>query len=92
MDGVLELQHFQGATGPMMTPEFTAACLEAVQVVFHDGKILSAGRAALFIFSVLGWKRTAGFLSLPPMIWFVEVAYSWVSNHRMIVSRILFRE
>ena len=88
---MLDLQPYQEFSGPVMTPEFTRACAEAVQVVSPDGTILSAGRAVLFMYSLLGWRRSAHFLSLPPMIWIVELFYSWVAGHREFLSRFLFR-
>lgn len=89
--GALDLQPYQGVSSPIMTPEFSADCARAIQVVLHDGSILSAGRAVLFMWSVLGWKRTSRFFSLPPMIWLIEIAYSFVASHRSFFSRILFR-
>ena len=74
-----------------MTSELAQACAQAVQVVSPDGKILCAGRAALFILSSLGWRRSARFFSLPPMIWCVELGYSWMANHRTFLGRFLFR-
>ena len=46
--GTLNLQPYQSVSEPMMTPELSRACARAVQIVFHDGTTLSAGRASLF--------------------------------------------
>lgn len=73
-----------------MTPELEVACARAMHVVCSDGRVLRAGRAALYIFSGLGWPRTAAFFALPPMIWGVELAYRIVASNRLFFSRLLF--
>jgi hypothetical protein len=75
-----------------MTPEFERECARAVQVVFPEGKKLRAGRAILFIFGVLGWRKTTRFLALPPMIWAVELGYAIVAGQRRLFGRFLFRD
>jgi predicted DCC family thiol-disulfide oxidoreductase YuxK len=74
-----------------MTPKLAAACADAFHVVCADGRLLRAGRAALYVLAGLGWRRTAAVLSLPPLIWLVEVGYRVVADHRPFFSRLLFR-
>lgn len=74
-----------------MTPELRAACAKSSQVFCADGRVLSAGRGALYILGAIGWPRTARFLSWPPMIWCVELGYWIVANNRTLFSRVLFR-
>lgn len=74
-----------------MTPELERACVRAVHVVTCQGDTLSAGRATLFILGELGWRRTAAVLRLPPFIWFVELGYRLVADHRPFFDRFLFR-
>jgi len=75
-----------------MTWELAEACAAALHVVTEDGKILKAGRACLFVLGALGWRRTAWLLSLPPLVWVVELGYRLVARHRSFFSRFLFRE
>ena len=53
--------------------------------------MLRAGGASLCVISVLGWRRTAAILSLPPLIWAVEIGYRIVADNRSLFSRVLFR-
>lgn len=73
-----------------MTPELEAACARAMHVLCRDGRVLREGRAALYIFGGLGWRRTAAFFSLPPMIWAVELAYRIVASNRAFFDRLIF--
>lgn len=75
----------------VMTPEMVAASEKAVQVVTTDGRWISAGRAVLFILGQLGWRRFERFFSWPPVLFFVEIGYWLVANHRVFFSKILFR-
>ncbi len=74
-----------------MTPELERACERAVHVVTQNADTLVAGRATVFILGELGWRRTARLLRAPPFIWFVELAYRLVANHRPFFNRFLFR-
>lgn len=73
-----------------MTPELAAACVEAMHVLCRDGRVLKSGRAALYIFGGLGWRRTAALFALPPLIWGVEFGYWIVSSNRLFFDRLLF--
>ena len=74
-----------------MTRELAEACETALHVVTDDGRVLKAGRACLFALAVLGWRRTARLLSLPPLVWVVELGYRLVARHRPFFARFLFR-
>ena len=75
-----------------MTPEFAAKCEEDMYVLCTDGTVVRGGRGMLFVFGEIGWARTVRLLSLPPMIWIVNVVYTLVATHRRLFSRILFRK
>lgn len=74
-----------------MTPELRLACQRAVHVVTGQGKVLRAGRAVLFALREIGWVWTARLLSIPPLIWCVELGYAVVARHRKLFARFLFR-
>jgi predicted DCC family thiol-disulfide oxidoreductase YuxK len=75
-----------------MTRQLAEACATALHVVTDDGKILKAGRACLFVLAAIGRRRTARLLSLPPLVWLVELGYRLVARHRTFFGRFLFRE
>ncbi len=75
-----------------MTPEISEACGLEIKIVFRDGTLLRAGRAALFLAGEIGWRRSSRFLSHPPMIWFVELGYALVARNRRLTGRIFFRK
>lgn len=83
---------YQEAPSPPMTPALRQACARAVHVITTDGKVLRAGRACLFVFAGLDWRRTAFVLGLPPFIWLVELGYAIVARNRPFFSRFLFRD
>jgi len=82
---------YQEASSPPMTPELYRACSEAVHVIDREGSIRRGGRATLFILEHEGWGPIAQFLSLPPLIWFVEMVYRLVAANRSLFSRFIFR-
>jgi predicted DCC family thiol-disulfide oxidoreductase YuxK len=73
---------YQDAPSPPMTPELYRACREAIHVIDREGSIRRGGRAMLFILEHEGWGPIARFLSLPPLIWFVELVYRFVAANR----------
>lgn len=87
--GILRACPFQRAPSPPMTPRLRQACARAVHVITPDGTVLRAGRAALFLIGACGWPRAAQVLSLPPLVWLVEIAYRIVSNNRPLFGRFL---
>ena len=72
-----------------MTPRLYRACSRAVHVVTPDGRVLRAGRAALYLLGVAGWPRITWLLGFPPLVWLVEIAYWIVANNRPFFGRFL---
>lgn len=79
-----------------MTEELRGACARSVHVLRADGVTLRGGRAAMFVLEQLSrgslWGALARFLTLRPMIWFVELGYFIVARNRKLFSRIMFRD
>jgi predicted DCC family thiol-disulfide oxidoreductase YuxK len=82
---------YQEAPSPPMTAELRAACARAFHVVTADGRVLRAGRAALYLLGRLGHPRWARLLALPPFLWAVELGYWLVARNRAFFSRLVFR-
>lgn len=80
----------QEAPAPPMTPELRHACATAAHVVTARGRVLSGGRASLFVLGTLGWRRAARFLSRRPLLWAVDRGYALVAAHRPFFDRLLF--
>ena len=53
-----------------------------MHVITRDGDVLRAGRATLFVLQALGWRPVARLLSVPPLIWIVELVYRIVASNR----------
>ena len=85
-----EIVPYQEVAAPPMTPELLAACRRAMHVLTADGRTLRAGRASLFVLRETGNGRLASFLSLPPLVWLVEVAYRFVARNRSKLSWLIF--
>ena len=81
---------YQKAPSPPMTPELYAACARAIHVITPENRVLRAGRACLYIADVIGLHLLARVMSLPPLIWGVEIAYRIVAANRYFFSRVLF--
>lgn len=73
-----------------MTPELRRACVRSSHVITRDGQILNAGRATIFILRELGW-RGLWVLSVPPLVWPVELGYAVFSRNRSIFFPFLIR-
>jgi predicted DCC family thiol-disulfide oxidoreductase YuxK len=74
-----------------MTPQLYQACQRAVHVIKTDGDILKAGRASLFVLEKIGYPRW--FIrpfTWPPLVWFTELGYRIVANHRSFFGKFLF--
>jgi predicted DCC family thiol-disulfide oxidoreductase YuxK len=82
---------YQEAPRPPMTDALAMRCARAVHVITPSGQILSGGRASLCLLSVIGYRRFACLLALPPFVWFVEAGYWIVARNRRFFSRFLFR-
>jgi predicted DCC family thiol-disulfide oxidoreductase YuxK len=74
-----------------MTPALYKACARAVHVITPTGQTLRAGRAVLCVMEVLGWRRMTAILSLPPLVWLVELGYRIVADHRPFFGRFVSR-
>lgn len=75
-----------------VTPGLREDFKHAAYVFTDDGRVLRAGRAALFVLEELGlggWLPRL--LARPPMIFFVELGYTLVARNRKFFSRFLFR-
>ncbi len=90
--GLLVALPYQQATGPPMDEDLAAACSRAVHLRHPDGRLERAGRACLTVLEVVGYRRTARWLRLPPLVWAVELGYWLVARNRMLFSRWVFRK
>lgn len=90
-EGQFEILPYQDAPAPPMTEALRRRCAHAAHVITTGGEVIGAGRALLFIIRALGWPRLAWILSLPPLVWAIEVGYWIVARNRMIFSRFMFR-
>lgn len=81
---------YQEIPSPPMTGPFRERCGRSIQLFLPGRPALSAGRAALAVLSLLGWRKTAAFLTVPPLIWGVEAAYRIVARNRTLFSRLVF--
>jgi predicted DCC family thiol-disulfide oxidoreductase YuxK len=86
----LHAMPFQDAPRPPMTDRLAQRCARAVHVITPEGNVLSGGRATLYALDQIGWHRTAGLCSRPPLLWLVEGGYWLVARRRGLLSR-LFR-
>lgn len=77
--------------GPM-TPALRDACVRAIHVVRADGRVLSAGRAALYVLERVGFGWFARLLAIPPFVWAIELGYWIVARNRRFFARFLFRK
>ena len=82
---------YQDAPRLPMTDHLARRCERAVHVLTSEGKILSAGRASVYVLTQIGYPRLGRIGSLPPFIWIVELGYWLVARNRHVFSRWLFR-
>ncbi len=69
---------------PWMTDE---TCLEAMQLVLPDGRVLAAARAIPEILRRLrGWRRLAFLFRLPGAAFVAPRLYRWVARHRYRIA------
>ncbi|MDG2050742.1 MAG: DCC1-like thiol-disulfide oxidoreductase family protein [Myxococcota bacterium] len=88
--GRLQMVPYQQAPSPPMTPTLARACRKSLYVIHPDGNQTRAGRAILFLFEAIGFKRLARLGSRRPLVWAIEFGYWLVARNRQIVSRFLF--
>lgn len=89
--GLLAALPYQQAPWPPMDENLALACRRAVHLRHPDGRLEGAGRACLRVLELVGYRRTAHWLRLPPLVWGVELGYWLVARNRMVFSRLLFR-
>ena len=87
--GALLALPFQQIPSPPMTPALGARCRRAIQFIPPDGRALSSGRAVLGVLSLLGWKKSAAFLSAAPFVFIVEGGYWLIARNRGLIGRLL---
>jgi len=76
---------------PPMTPSLYAACRQAAHVITATGRIIKAGRAAMFILEEIGYPRwLIRPFTWPPLVWFTELGYRIIANNRPFFSKFLF--
>jgi predicted DCC family thiol-disulfide oxidoreductase YuxK len=74
-----------------MTDALFVACKQAVHVITPEGRVIRAGRAALFVLQEIGYPGwLVGPLAWPPLVWLVELGYRIVANNRPFFSKFLF--
>jgi predicted DCC family thiol-disulfide oxidoreductase YuxK len=74
-----------------MTPQLYAACQQAVHVITAEGRVIKAGRVAMFVLGELGYPRwLVRPWTWPPLVWLTELGYWIVANNRPFFSRFLF--
>ena len=62
-------------------------CLEAVQLVLPDGRVLSGDAAIREMLQRLrGWRWVARLFGLPGVRIFAPGLYRWVARHRYVIS------
>ena len=82
---------YQDCPSPPMTPQLSQACEEAIHVITTQGQVLKAGRAAMFILEEIGYPRwLVRPFTWPPLVWFTELGYRIVAEHRPFFSKFLF--
>ncbi|MGH7416656.1 MAG: thiol-disulfide oxidoreductase DCC family protein [Candidatus Rokuibacteriota bacterium] len=63
------------------------ACMQAMQLVLADGRILSGADAVPELLRrVRGWRWVASVFGLPPLLPFTRRLYAWIARHRMRLS------
>ena len=69
---------------PSMTDE---ACMQAMQLVLPDGRVLAGADAAPEILRrIPRWRWVAAFLDLPRVRPFARRVYRWIADNRMRIS------
>jgi predicted DCC family thiol-disulfide oxidoreductase YuxK len=91
--GQIEFLPCQAAERRARFPEMEdRACLEAMQLVLPDGRVLSGAAAAPEILRRLQrWRWLAAAFRLPGMGLVAPRAYAWIARHRYQISTLLGR-
>ena len=65
------------------------ACLEAIQLVLPDGRVLNgAGAIPEILRRLRGWRWLAPLFWLPGVEFLARPLYRWVARHRHSISRL----
>ncbi len=67
------------------------ACADALHVRTTDGTWIVGGAAVVFIYDTLGYSALTWPLKTAPLSWVREPGYRLAANHRMWLSRMVFR-
>jgi predicted DCC family thiol-disulfide oxidoreductase YuxK len=68
-------------------------CLDAMQLVLHDGRVMSGDRALPHILGQLnGWRWLVWIFKIPGVSLLAPVVYAWIACHRLAISTILGRK
>ena len=89
--GLLAATPYQQAPWPPMDEALAAACSRAVHLRHPDGGLDRAGRACLSVLELVGYRRIARLMRLPPLVWGVELGYWVVARNRILFSKLFFR-
>jgi predicted DCC family thiol-disulfide oxidoreductase YuxK len=86
--GLLEILPCRSGPRRARYPQISdAACMEAMQLVLPDGRVLSGADAVPELLRrVRGWRWVAALFGLPPVLPLTRRVYAWVARNRMRVS------
>jgi predicted DCC family thiol-disulfide oxidoreductase YuxK len=86
--GALEILPFRSGPRRARYPRISEeACLEAMQLVLPDGRVLTdADAVPELLRRVRGWAWLAAIIGLPPVGLVTRRVYSWMAMRRMRVS------
>lgn len=63
------------------------ACMQAMQLVLADGRVLSGGEAVPELLRrVRGWRWVAALVGVPPLLPVTRRIYAWIARNRMRLS------
>jgi predicted DCC family thiol-disulfide oxidoreductase YuxK len=92
--GAFEFLPCQSAERRARFPDLAEArCMEAIQLVLPDGRVL-AGDAAIpeILRHMQGWRRLAALFRLPGARALAPLVSGWVARHRYQISCLLRRD
>ena len=83
---------YQEVPSPPMTPQIRRRCRRAILLLQPGLPMLSAGRAALGVLSLLGWEKSAAILSAAPFIFAIEAGYRLIAFSRPFIGRWMIKK
>ena len=87
---VIHAVPYQKAPKPPMTSILAQRCANSVHVLTREGRLLSGGRACLYVMGRIGFHMTERVGTTPPFVFFVDTVYRCVARNRRLLS-LLFR-